>query len=224
MEEILTLKKVTKSYNTGRSNEIEILRGINMSIRRGEFVAIMGPSGSGKSTLLHIVGLLDRPTSGEVIVDDHNIQDLENHDLALLRRDKIGFVFQAFNLLPRMSALKNVILPAVYAKQSRQTRTQKATELLEKIGLGDRIKHRSNELSGGEKQRVAIARALMNDPLILLADEPTGNLDSTSGKEIMKLFHKLHKEGKTIIAVTHDESIAKQAERIIRIKDGKIIS
>ncbi|OGY81673.1 MAG: peptide ABC transporter ATP-binding protein [Candidatus Kerfeldbacteria bacterium RIFCSPHIGHO2_12_FULL_48_17] len=224
MEDILTLKDLKKTYNIGKYGSFDVLKKINLRIRKGEFIAIMGPSGAGKSTLLHMIGLLDRPNSGEVVIDDHNIEDLSNRELALLRRKKVGFVFQSFNLMPRMTALNNVLLPAVYAKKPRRERIERAQELLKKVGLENRMHHKSSEMSGGEKQRVAIARALMNDPDIILADEPTGNLDSASGEGVMKLFHKLHKEGKTIIAVTHDTSIAKQAERIVQIKDGKIIS
>ncbi|OGY79019.1 MAG: macrolide ABC transporter ATP-binding protein [Candidatus Kerfeldbacteria bacterium RIFCSPHIGHO2_02_FULL_42_14] len=223
MSEILKLKNVSKTYRLTKQNNVEALKNINININKGEFVAIMGPSGSGKSSLLHVIGLLDKPESGEIVIDDHNIADLNSKEMARIRLKTIGFVFQTFNLLPRLSAFKNVLLPAIYGRQPRGTAKERAKQLLEQVGLGERMKHKPNELSGGEKQRVAIARALTNNPTLILADEPTGNLDSHSGKEIMKIFKQLQKEGRTIIVVTHDAEIAKEAERIICLKDGKIV-
>lgn len=224
MPTILKTKNLKKIYQLTKDNKVEALNGVDLSIEEGELVSIMGPSGSGKSTLLHMIGLLDRPTSGEVMVDDHNIQDLSNKELAILRRNEIGFIFQTFNLLPRLNVYKNVLLPALYARKPRVQRQEKAKELLKKVGLEQRMKHKPNELSGGERQRVAIARALINNPKIILADEPTGNLDSHSGKEIMKLLRHINKEGSTIVIVTHDLNIAKQTNRIIEFGDGKIIN
>mgnify|MGYP001613110475 CR=1 FL=1 len=218
---IIQIKKLSKTYGQGAAT-IQALRDINLDIKRGEFVAIMGPSGCGKSTLLNMIGALDKPDHGTYILDGKEVANTTNQKtLALIRRDKIGFIFQSFNLLGRTSALDNVILPAIYSGLTN--RSQKAKEILYKVGLEKRIHHKPSQLSGGEKQRVAIARSLMNDPEIILADEPTGNLDSRSGGEIMKLLKSLNKEDKTIIAVTHDESIAKQADRIVRMKDGEII-
>lgn len=224
MPTILKTKNLKKIYQLTKDNKVEALNGVDLSIEEGELVSIMGPSGSGKSTLLHMIGLLDRPTSGEVMVDDHNIQDLSNKELAILRRNEIGFIFQTFNLLPRLNVYKNVLLPALYARKPRVQRQEKAKELLKKVGLEQRMKHKPNELSGGERQRVAIARALINNPKVILADEPTGNLDSHSGKEIMKLLRHINKEGSTIVIVTHDLNIAKQTNRIIEFGDGKIIN
>jgi len=217
---IIETKNLTKIYGSGNA-KFNALNGVDLAIKDREFVAIMGPSGSGKSTLMHILGCLDRPTSGTYFLEGKEItKHTSRSTLAYIRRDKIGFIFQTFNLLPRTSALNNVILPAIYS--GLRNRKQKALELLKKVGLEKKIKNKSNELSGGEQQRVAISRALMNDPFIILADEPTGNLDSKSGADIMKLLRELNKEGKTIVVVTHDESIAKQADRIVRVKDGKI--
>lgn len=223
MSSILRAKNLSKVYVLAKDNIVRALDNVDVEIARGERVAIMGPSGSGKSTLLHMIGLLDRPDEGEIVIDDHNTSDLDNNEIAKIRRKKIGFVFQNFNLLPRWSAMKNVMLPAIYAKEKRRQATTNAKNLLGRVGLGNRIGHKPNELSGGEKQRVAIARALMNDPSIILADEPTGNLDSKSGEGIMKLFLELNREGKTMIVVTHDPLVAKRMERVIRLKDGKVI-
>lgn len=223
MGEIIKLKNVSKTYRLTKQNSVEALKNINVTINAGEFVAIMGPSGSGKSSLLHIMGLLDKPDSGEIIIHDHNVADLSAKEMARIRLQSVGFVFQTFNLLPRLSAFKNVLLPAIYGRQPRGSAKDQARKLLEQVGLGERMKHKPNELSGGEKQRVAIARALTNNPSIILADEPTGNLDSRTGKEIMKIFKQLQKEGKTIVVITHDAEIAKEAESIISIKDGKIV-
>lgn len=218
---IIETKKLVKTYGTGE-NKFNALDGIDLIIKADEFIAIMGPSGCGKSTLMHILGCLDKPTSGVYFLEGKEVTtETSSSALAFIRRDKIGFIFQNFNLLPRTSALANVMLPAIYS--GIKNRKQKAIELLKKVGLGKRLNNKPNQLSGGEMQRVAIARALMNDPLIILADEPTGNLDSKSGKEIMKLLRELNKEGKTIVVVTHDEIIADEADRIIRMKDGKII-
>jgi len=217
---IIETKNLTKIYGQGKT-KFNALNGVDLAIKAREFVAIMGPSGSGKSTLMHILGCLDGPTSGTYFLEGKEVtKHTSRSTLAYIRRDKIGFIFQTFNLLPRTSALNNVILPAIYSGLGN--RKQKALELLKKVGLEKKIKNKSNELSGGEQQRVAISRALMNDPFIILADEPTGNLDSKSGADIMKLLRELNKEGKTIVVVTHDESIAKQADRIVRVKDGKI--
>lgn len=218
---IIEVENLVKTYGR-KSAQFNAINGIDLTINDGEFVAIMGPSGSGKSTLMHILGCLDKPTRGNYLLEGKEVaQDTSSSTLAYIRRDKIGFVFQTFNLLPRTTALNNVILPAIYS--GIKNRKNKARELLKKVGLEKRINHKPNELSGGEQQRVAIARALMNNPLIILGDEPTGNLDSKSGIEIMKLLRELNKEGKTIVVVTHDEIIAKQADRIIKMKDGKIV-
>jgi putative ABC transport system ATP-binding protein len=202
--------------------KIYALNELDCNIKQGEYVALMGPSGSGKSTLMNVIGCLDSPTSGEYYLNQKRVNSLTDDELADIRNNEIGFVFQSFNLLPRTSALENVALPLVYAGVPQKERLERAQEVLNKVGLGDRSKHKPNELSGGQRQRVAIARALINNPSIVLADEPTGNLDSTSSKEIMELFDKIHKEGNTVIMVTHEEDIAAHASRIIRMIDGKI--
>ncbi len=209
-----------KVYKMG-SVEVEALRGVSLKIERGEFVAIMGPSGSGKSTLMNIMGLLDTPTRGKVYLMGRDVSRLGEDELAEIRGKTVGFVFQRFNLLPYLTALENVLLPTLFLGEKREDR---ARELLEAVGLGHRIHHLPSQLSGGEQQRVAIARALINDPEIILADEPTGNLDSKTGKQIMEIFRDLHKKGKTLILVTHDEEVAGYAERVVRIRDGRILS
>lgn len=222
MEKMISIKNLNKIYKTG-SVEVHALKDVNLEINHGEFIAIMGHSGSGKSTLMNIIGCLDRPTSGKYLLDGIEIDKQGADDLSLIRNKKIGFVFQAFNLIPRTSVLRNVELPMIYAKVKGDQRRKKALELLEKVGLEDRTSHMPNELSGGQKQRVAIARALANNPPIILADEPTGNLDTNSSVEIMNIFRQLNKEGNSIIVVTHEPEIAKFTDRIIVFKDGCII-
>ena len=219
---VISTINLTKTYHMGKV-EVNALCGVTIQIKRGELVAIMGPSGSGKSTLMNILGCLDLPTDGEYILDGENVSRMRDNQLAGVRNRKVGFVFQSFNLLPRMSALANVELPLSYSGETRNRRA-KALKALESVGLSDRVRHRPNELSGGQQQRVAIARALVNDPAILLADEPTGNLDSKSGKEIMDLIVELNKErGTTVIIVTHDSNIASRTHRIIRLQDGLVV-
>ncbi|CAM5796391.1 MULTISPECIES: ABC transporter ATP-binding protein [Brevibacillus] len=219
---MLYVEGLTKTYRTGDS-ELPILRGVNLSVEKGEFVAIMGPSGSGKSTFMNMLGCLDRPDSGTYVLDGIEVSKQNDQQLALVRNQKIGFVFQSFNLLPRSTSLHNVELPMMYAGISRSERRKRAMEALKRVGLGERMNHRPTQLSGGQKQRVAIARALVNRPAILLADEPTGNLDSRSGTEIMAMFQELHEQGVTIILVTHELDIAQHAERIVTFKDGVIM-
>jgi putative ABC transport system ATP-binding protein len=220
---IVTVKNVSKHYEL-EDITVKALDKINLTINKGEYVAILGPSGSGKSTLMHTIGALDTPTIGDVIIDGHNIGDLEEKELARIRNQKVGFIFQQFNLLSKTSSWQNVEIPLTYAgKISSQERKNKSIKMLEKVGLGDRLYNHPNQLSGGQQQRVAIARALINNPAILLADEPTGSLDQKTGQEILKMFRKLNKEGHTIIVVTHDLNIAKQAKRTIKIIDGKIV-
>lgn len=214
---------LTKIYQTGNTETVALL-DVSFNIEKGEFVAIMGPSGSGKSTLMHILGALDVPTSGKYILEGEDVSKLTEDQLALIRNKKIGFVFQAFNLLPHRSALKNVMLPMIYARMPRNQREQNAKKYLEMVGLGNRLNHTTNQLSGGQQQRVAIARALAINPAIILADEPTGNLASIQGEEIMDIFKNLNKNGHTIIMITHELDIAKHSKRIIQIRDGKIIS
>ena len=223
MSKIITTKDISKKYVMG-SEVIHALKTITIDIDKGEYVAFMGPSGSGKSTLMNIVGCLDSPTDGTYILNGHDVSDLSENELAEIRNKEIGFVFQTFNLLPRASALENVALPLVYAGYSGSEREDKAYAALEGVGLGDRAYHKPNELSGGQRQRVAIARALVNDPSIILADEPTGNLDSKTSYDIMDLFQRLHDEGNTIIMVTHEEDISEYAHRVIRLRDGVIES
>ena len=218
----IKLSDIRKIYTIGDST-VAALDGVSIHIKKGEFAAIMGPSGSGKSTLMNILGCLDRPTTGSYILDGEEVAKLSDDDLAITRNKKIGFVFQNFNLLSRISALENVALPLIYAGVDRTTRLKRATELLTSVGLGERIDHLPNELSGGQRQRVAIARALVNDPRILMADEPTGNLDTKSSIEIMGLFGELHQQGKTIILVTHEPDIAEYAQRQLTVRDGKIV-
>jgi putative ABC transport system ATP-binding protein len=219
---VINLQQIKKIYDMGGAEEVQALRGISLQIHKNEYVAIMGPSGSGKSTLMNIIGCLDTPTSGLYEFNGINVSQMNDNQLAKIRNKEIGFVFQTFNLLARSDALHNVELPLIYAGVPSVERKRLAREALEHVGLGDRIHHKPNELSGGQRQRVAVARALVNKPSILLADEPTGNLDSKTGDEIMLLFEELHKQGNTIILVTHEEYIAEHAHRIIRIRDGLI--
>jgi putative ABC transport system ATP-binding protein len=218
---LIEMRDLTRVYQLG-PQEIYALRGIDLIVKQGEYVAIMGPSGSGKSTLMNIIGCLDRPTAGQYILDGTPVELMEDDALAAVRNKKIGFVFQTFNLLPRTTALQNVELPLVYAKIPRHERHELAQDALRKVGLGDRMDHQPNELSGGQRQRVAIARALVNKPSLLLADEPTGNLDSQTGREILDLFRELHRNGNSIIMVTHEDDVAREAKRVIHIRDGKI--
>ncbi len=223
MTAIIEASHLSKIYESG-AVKTQALADVSFSIKKGEFVAIMGPSGSGKSTLMHIIGALDKPTSGSYSVDGVTVGHLSEDNLAQLRNKKIGFVFQAFNLLPRTSALKNVMLPMTYAGIPKEERVARATKFLQMVGLGDRLDHTASQLSGGQMQRVAIARALVMDPAIILADEPTGNISTVQAEEIMKIFEELHKKGHTIIMITHEPDIAAYAERIITLKDGRIIS
>lgn len=218
---MISIKHISKIYNTGVIETIA-LDDVSFEINKGEYVAIMGPSGSGKSTLMHILGILDLPTKGEYILDDQKVSQLTEDEAAEVRNKKIGFIFQAFNLLPRTTAMQNVMLPMRYANIPKELRFEKAKKYLEMVGLGNRLDHTSNQLSGGQQQRVAIARGLAMDPAILLADEPTGNIASAQADEIMKIFEKLNNQGHTIIMITHEADIAKHAKRIIHIKDGKI--
>ncbi|WP_418965546.1 ABC transporter ATP-binding protein [Cetobacterium sp.] len=219
---MIGVKSLDKYYINGEM-KLHALKNINFSIEKGEFVAIMGSSGSGKSTMMNILGCLDHTFDGTYILDKIDISKLSDQKLSKIRNRKIGFVFQSFNLLSKLTALENVELPLIYAGMNHKERVHKAKDVLEKVGLGDRLNHRPNELSGGQKQRVAIARALVNEPAIILADEPTGNLDSTSEKEIMELFKKLNDQGKTIIVVTHEPEVGKSCKRVIRFRDGEII-
>ena len=220
---IIELQDIHKSFYVGKPNELEILHGITLNVREGEFLSIVGASGSGKSTLMNIIGALDRPTSGRYVLDGVDVSRADDKQLSSIRNQKIGFVFQTFNLIARTSALRNVELPMLYAGYSGSQRAKRARELLEIVEMGDRASHQPNELSGGQKQRVAIARAMANDPAILLADEPTGALDSETGRLVMDLFHKLHREqGKTIVLITHNPELAGETQRIITLRDGRI--
>jgi len=223
MQAIIHLENITKNYYLGKQ-VIEVLKGISFNILKNEYVALMGPSGSGKSTLMNILGCLDTPTNGTYILNGHDVSSMADNDLADVRNKEIGFVFQQFNLLPRLTAAENVALPLVYAGVPRKQRLEKALEVLSKVNLADRSHHKPNEMSGGQNQRVAIARALVNDPSIILADEPTGNLDSKTSHEIMEIFGKIHASGNTVILVTHEVDIAEFAHRIVRLKDGIIES
>lgn len=218
---LIELKNILKTYEIG-TVEVPALKGINLQVGRNEYIAIMGPSGSGKSTLMNIVGCLDTPSDGVYMLNDTNVSTMSDDELAEIRNKEIGFVFQTFNLLPRADALHNVELPLIYNGTPAAKRRQLAEEALERVGLADRMHHKPNELSGGQRQRVAIARALVNNPSIILADEPTGNLDSRTGEEIMEIFENLHDAGNTIILVTHEEYIAEHSDRIIRLRDGLI--
>lgn len=220
---VLQVHNVTKTYHISDDVEVHALRGVSLSIHKGEMIAIIGQSGSGKSTLMHAIGLLDNPTSGEVMVGDIEVTDMTQNELARIRNKEIGFVFQSFNLLARTTALDNVALPLVYAGVSASERNKRATEALERVGLGERLDHAPNQLSGGQQQRVAIARALVTEPAIVLGDEPTGNLDKRSGYEIMTFFQELNEAGITVVLVTHDLRVAQHAERIVEISDGLIV-
>ena len=219
---IIKTENLTKDYETG-TQVVSALKGIDLSVEKGEFLSIMGPSGSGKTTLMNIIGCLDVPTKGKYKFKNELISEMDDNQLANIRNEKIGFVFQTFNLLPKLNAMQNVEVPLIYSSLGRKERLERAEEALHIVGLQDRMTHKPNELSGGQRQRVAIARALVNKPSIILADEPTGNLDSKSGNEILKFFSKLHKDGNTIIMVTHEESVAKLSKRRIDIFDGKIV-
>ena len=223
---VIDIRGLTRVYGTGDA-QVNALAGLDLQVRHGEFVAIMGPSGSGKSTLMNIMGCLDRPTEGEYILDGLDVSSLDRTELAIVRNQKIGFVFQSYNLLPRLSAVKNVMLPLLYNTEERFTedeRYEKAVAALESVGLGDRLHHSPNEMSGGQQQRVAIARALINSPAMILADEPTGNLDTRSSTEVMNLLHTLNASGVTIVMVTHEPDIAVQAQRVVCVRDGKVVT
>jgi putative ABC transport system ATP-binding protein len=223
MASIIELENIQKSYYLGKQ-ELKVLKGISLGIFKNEYVALMGPSGSGKSTLMNILGCLDSPTAGRYILNGEDVSKMPDDDLADVRNKEIGFVFQQFNLLPRLTAAENVALPLIYNGTAKKVRTEQALEMLDKVGLADRSHHKPNELSGGQNQRVAIARALVNNPSIILADEPTGNLDSKTSVEIMHIFDKIQADGNTVILVTHEEDIAEYAHRIIRLRDGIIES
>jgi len=220
---VIKIKKIARHFTVG-NEVIKALKTIDLSIEKNEFVALMGQSGSGKSTLMNILGCLDTPTEGSYTLANNNVSQLDDNSLAEIRNKEIGFVFQSFNLLPKSTALENVMLPLIYAGFNKEEREKKALDALEKVNLSDRINHRPNELSGGQRQRVAVARALVNNPSIILADEPTGNLDSATSVEIMALFQEIHKNGNTVIIVTHEDEIAQYAHRIVRLKDGEIAS
>ena len=222
---VIEMRDIVKNFFIGSPNELHILKNIDITVDEGEFIAIVGQSGSGKSTLMNLIGALDRPTSGFYALAGHNIAEMNDNGLSDIRNQKIGFVFQTFNLIPRSTALRNVELPMLYSGISSGKRTKKAMELLEMIDMGDRMDHLPNELSGGQKQRVAIARAMANDPAIILADEPTGSLDSSTGRMVMDIFHKLHKEqGKTIVLITHNAELAQETQRMLTIHDGRIVN
>ncbi len=224
-EPVIQMENIIKRYYIGKPNELQILNGINLSVNKGEFVSIVGESGSGKSTLMNIIGVLDRQTEGEYFLEGQNVNLLEDEVRSAIRNRRIGFVFQNFNLLPRANALKNVMVPLMYGEERVKNQKERAMEMLKMVGMEERAGHRPNELSGGQKQRVAIARAMINDPAIILADEPTGALDSKTGHMVMDLFHKLHEEqGKTIVLITHSQELAQETERIVTLLDGNIIS
>jgi putative ABC transport system ATP-binding protein len=220
---MIELREITKTYRKNGSLEIKVLEGINLEIKKGEFVAIMAPSGMGKSTLMNIIGCLDRPTSGHYFLDGMEVDKMNDDELSRTRNKKIGFVFQTFNLLPKTTALENVELPLIYSPEDVDMKAR-AKASLEAVGLGDRLNHEPSELSGGQQQRVAIARALVNNPALILADEPTGNLDSASSEEVMNIFKKLNEDGRTIVLVTHEQDIAGKAKRIIKMRDGRIVN
>lgn len=222
-DRVIELRNVHKYYHLG-DESVKAVNGVNVIINRGDFVAIVGPSGSGKSTMMNLVGALDLATKGDIFLDNINIEHLEESDLAQIRGKKIGFVFQTFNLIPTLTALENVMLPMVFQNVPFEERQKKAKEILENVGMGHRLNHLPKELSGGERQRVALSRALANDPEVILADEPTGNLDSKRGEEVAGMFNKLSDEGRTIILVTHDHDVAKHADRIYKLRDGKIVN
>lgn len=223
MSKLIEINKITKVYEMG-DEKLFALSGVDLVIEKNEYVAIMGPSGSGKSTLMNIIGCLDTPTSGDYILNGKDVHEMDDNELAEIRNKEIGFVFQTFNLLPRINALHNVELPLVYSGFSKSERIKRAEEALLSVGLADRMNHKPNELSGGQRQRVSVARALINNPSLILADEPTGNLDTKTGEEIMDLFEELNRKGNTIIIVTHEEDIARHAHRIVKIRDGAIES
>ncbi|AFL84983.1 ABC-type antimicrobial peptide transport system, ATPase component [Belliella baltica DSM 15883] len=223
MKKIIETNDIQKTYRMG-AEEVRALKSVSISVNKGEYVAFMGPSGSGKSTLMNIIGCLDTPSAGTYILNDKDVSDMSENELAEIRNKEIGFVFQTFNLLPRATCLENVALPLIYAGYNKSDREDKAFLALKNVGLADRVHHKPNELSGGQRQRVAIARALVNDPSIILADEPTGNLDTKTSYSIMELFHELHQKGNTIIMVTHEDDIAHYAHRVIRLRDGLVES
>jgi|UniRef100_UPI004049FDFA putative ABC transport system ATP-binding protein len=223
MSNVITIRNITRDFQLGHET-VHVLKGIDLDIVRGDYVAIMGPSGSGKSTLMNLLGCLDTPTGGSYVLNGKDVSQMSDDDLAEIRNKEIGFVFQTFNLLPRTTALENVALPMIYAGASKKDRTERAKKVLTDVGLADRMDHQPNQLSGGQRQRVAVGRALVNHPSIILADEPTGNLDSKTSLEILQLFDDIHKAGNTVIVVTHEEDVAERAQRIIRLRDGIIES
>lgn len=224
-EPVIRMENIVKTYYLGKPNELEILHGINLTVNKGEFVSIVGESGSGKSTLMNIIGVLDRQTQGNYYLEGQDVNGMSDEVRSAIRNRRIGFVFQNFNLLPRANALKNVMVPLLYGEEHSQNGKEHAMEMLKMVGMEDRADHRPNELSGGQKQRVAIARAMINDPAIILADEPTGALDSKTGHMVMDLFHKLHEEqGKTIVLITHSQELAQETERIVTLLDGQIVA